>query len=150
MQRAPDKKAPRAWWGLLVVALPPGLLIALLLIITTTASPAATEREIQQRICAGLELEHTVPDGGRVDCLSATYAIEIDWSPKWAEALGQSLYYAVETDKLPAVILICREKISVCFGHLRRILHTVTRWRLPVKVLMLNLHEIPAEEGVIK
>ena len=42
----------------------------------------------------------------RVDCLSKDYAIEFDFAKKWAESIGQSLYYAKMTGKKPAVVLI--------------------------------------------
>ena len=42
----------------------------------------------------------------RVDCLTKDYAIEFDFAKKWAESIGQSLYYSKMTGKLPAVVLI--------------------------------------------
>ncbi len=45
-------------------------------------------------------------DLSRVDCLSKDYAIEFDFAKKWAESIGQSLYYAKLTNKNPAIVLI--------------------------------------------
>ena len=45
-------------------------------------------------------------DMTRVDCLSKDYAIEFDFAKKWAESIGQSLYYSKITGKPPAVVLI--------------------------------------------
>lgn len=45
-------------------------------------------------------------DMTRVDCLTKDYAIEFDFAKKWAESIGQSLYYAEITHKKPAVVLI--------------------------------------------
>ena len=45
-------------------------------------------------------------DNTRVDCLTKDYAIEFDFAHKWAESIGQSLYYAKMTGKKPAVVLI--------------------------------------------
>ena len=42
----------------------------------------------------------------RVDCLAKDYAIEFDFAKKWAEAVGQSLYYSKMTGKAPAIALI--------------------------------------------
>lgn len=50
--------------------------------------------------------EYRLDDGTRVDCLTDEYAIEFDFAPKWAESVGQSLYYAERTGKLPGVVLI--------------------------------------------
>lgn len=45
-------------------------------------------------------------DMTRVDCLAKDYAIEFDFAKKWAESIGQSLYYSKMTGKQPAVALI--------------------------------------------
>ena len=45
-------------------------------------------------------------DMTRVDCLAKDYAIEFDFAKKWAEAVGQSLYYSKMTGKKPAIALI--------------------------------------------
>ena len=45
-------------------------------------------------------------DRTRVDCMTKEYAIEFDFAKKWAESIGQSLYYAKMTGKKPAVVLI--------------------------------------------
>ena len=45
-------------------------------------------------------------DMTRVDCLTKDYAIEFDFAKKWAESIGQSLYYSKLTGKSPAVVLI--------------------------------------------
>ena len=45
-------------------------------------------------------------DMTRVDCLAKDYAIEFDFAKKWAESIGQSLYYSKMTGKKPAVDLI--------------------------------------------
>jgi hypothetical protein len=70
-------------------------------------APRRNEDSWQHRYCVGMKLEQTVPYGGRVDCLSTEFAIEVDWAEHWAEALGQSLYYAGATGRKPAIILIC-------------------------------------------
>lgn len=50
--------------------------------------------------------EFVLWDNTRVDCLTKDYAIEFDFAKKWAESIGQSLYYAKMTGKKPAVTLI--------------------------------------------
>ena len=45
-------------------------------------------------------------DMTRVDCLTKDYAIEFDFGKKWAESVGQALYYSKMTGKAPAVVLI--------------------------------------------
>ena len=50
--------------------------------------------------------EYELPDLTRVDCLTPKYAVEFDFGNKWAESIGQSLYYGLMTDRTPAVVLI--------------------------------------------
>ena len=45
-------------------------------------------------------------DMTRVDCLAKDYAVEFNFAKKWAESIGQSLYYSKMTGKKPAVALI--------------------------------------------
>ena len=52
------------------------------------------------------QVEVVLGDQSRVDILMEHYAVEIDWAPKWAESIGQSLYYALRTSRKPAVILL--------------------------------------------
>ena len=51
-------------------------------------------------------MEYKLSDKTRVDCVTKNYAVEFDFAPKWAEAIGQSLYYGIMTNKKPAVVLI--------------------------------------------
>lgn len=69
------------------------------------------EREYQECWCmqVGGEAEYVLGDGCRVDCLTDEYAVEVDFADKWAEAVGQSLYYAYQTGRKPGVLLIMEE-----------------------------------------
>ncbi|MEN4046975.1 hypothetical protein MLC52_09965 [Sulfurimonas sp. NW15] len=71
------------------------------------------ERYYQTKLCKKMDgiMEYTLKDRTRVDCLTPEYAIEVDFAKKWAESIGQSLYYAKMTGKKPAVgFIINREK----------------------------------------
>ena len=50
--------------------------------------------------------EVILPDKTRVDCLTDTHAIEFDFAHKWAESIGQALYYAQATNKKAGIVLI--------------------------------------------
>ena len=54
---------------------------------------------------AGIE-EYENKDKTRVDCLTATHAVEFDFANKWAESLGQAMHYGYMTGKKPKVVLI--------------------------------------------
>ena len=58
----------------------------------------------------GGELEHPTFDRSRVDIITDKYAYEVDWADKWAEAVGQSLYYAAATEREPAIILLIKDR----------------------------------------
>lgn len=45
-------------------------------------------------------------DGGRIDVLTDTYAIEVEWQHKWHEGLGQALHYADQTGKQGMLALV--------------------------------------------
>lgn len=53
--------------------------------------------------------EVRLSDDSRVDLINDRYAIEVDWSPKWAEAIGQSIHYSLLSGKDPAVLLLVKD-----------------------------------------
>lgn len=52
--------------------------------------------------------EHRLPDGSRVDILTDAEAIEVEWSDKWPEAIGQAIFYGLATGRSPSVYLLLR------------------------------------------
>lgn len=66
------------------------------------------EKYYQTKMCNALggKMEVVLEDRARIDCLTSEYAIEVDFAEKWAEGIGQSLYYAEMSGKKPAVGLI--------------------------------------------
>ena len=65
------------------------------------------EGDYVKMYCKGY-IEYMLPDRTRVDCLTDEYAIEYDWAKKWAESIGQALYYSKMTGKKPAVAIIIK------------------------------------------
>ncbi len=49
-------------------------------------------------------------DGGRIDLLLENYAFEIEWAYNWKEAIGQSLWYGLNTNRKPGIILIMSDR----------------------------------------
>ena len=84
------------------------MVATLLTVSTATAKHAHPERWYQERWCAahGGRSEVVLPDRTRCDCLLKTHAIEHDFGPKWAESIGQALYYSIQTGKRAGVVLI--------------------------------------------
>jgi hypothetical protein len=90
------------------------LSVALLLILMVMEADAARlnhEKYYQQIWCDqhGGVTEYRLEDGTRVDCLLPDYAIEFDFASKWAESIGQALYYGLMTDRQPGVVLILEQ-----------------------------------------
>lgn len=77
------------------------------------------EKWYQNEFCNG-QKEVILPDKTRVDCLTIDYAIEFDFAEKWAECVGQALFYAEKTNKTPACFLII-ENPEKDLKHLKRL-----------------------------
>jgi len=97
------------------------------------SSAVAQERKYQERYCVGMETEVTMPSGARADCISEEFAIEVDLSNKWAEAIGQSLHYASEKNLKAGIVLVCVDPV-VCNAHAYRLTSTAQKFRLPLTV----------------
>lgn len=84
------------------------LIWPLLIPLSTQAAP---ERHYQDLHCQG-DTEVVLSDRTRVDCLTADgrHAVEYDFGSKWAEAIGQSLGYAFETNRRAGIVLILEDK----------------------------------------
>lgn len=83
-------------------------LLCLLLLCFFAGTLYAGEVEEAARIAKrwNAQTEVVLWDGTRVDILTEDTAYEVDWPHKWAEAVGQSLYYAHLTEKRPGVVLL--------------------------------------------
>lgn len=66
--------------------------------------------------------EYRLSDKTRVDCVTKTYVAEFDFAPKWAEAVGQSLYYSKMTGKKPAIILIIEDEGDFVYFNRAKVL----------------------------
>ncbi len=86
----------------------------------------------QSRITEVLQSDRT-----RCDCLTQTHVIEFECGPKWAESLGQSLYYSIQTGKKAEIVLIL-EKPSE-YKYWRRISTVITYNNLKIDPLQITL-----------
>lgn len=94
------------------------------------------ERWYQEQFCHG-QTEVKLEDGTRVDCLTDHYAVEFDFAPKWAEAIGQSLHYADITKKKPAIVLIIEQKQHI--KHMLKIANLCNKLRIRL-FFILNIY----------
>lgn len=114
------------------------LLIPLLFIGCSTTTKKYNEHYYQTKLCNELDgkMEFVLKDRTHVDCLTDEYAIEVDFARKWAEGIGQSLFYADMTGRKPSVALIVGEDDS---RYLKR-LYRVTN-KLKIEVLIIKKEE---------
>ena len=91
------------------------------------------EKYYQTQLCNELDgvMEQSLLDRTRVDCLTDEYAIEVDFAKKWAESVGQSLYYAAMTEKKPAVGFIMNDN-KKDGRHLKRLEVLAKRYHIKI------------------
>jgi hypothetical protein len=110
---------------------------SLLILVVLTGFSFRLEKDYQRawaRDNAGV-CEVRTADGARVDIVTDTYAVEVDFAKKWAESLGQCLLYSACTGKKPAVLLICGPKDTV---YRNRLLKAIEYHKLPVTVFYVD------------
>lgn len=90
--------------------------MALWVVLAVNATLAmASERDYQEAWCGaqGGEVEVILRDRTRVDCVvdmdGVAYAIEFDFAKKWAESIGQALYYGRMMKREPGIVLIVED-----------------------------------------
>lgn len=83
-------------------------ILILMTILPVQAKRLYSEAEYQKKWCEkkGGVTEYMLNDKTRVDCLLPDLAVEFDFANKWAECIGQALYYGQMTDRQPACVLI--------------------------------------------
>jgi hypothetical protein len=138
------------------------ILAALLAVaVVTTATPAFAilEKELEVRYCAGMNTQFGNPDGTLTDCISATHAIEVDFSARWHNAIGQALHYAlwtkeiaenpetyarwwyqVRTPRRPGIIFACSAdyRQETCANHIIRPLRIAEEYGIPLTIWWCN------------
>ncbi len=117
------------------------ILILVFILLTPDLSSGKTihlEKVYQEFWChrKGGRTEVTLSDRTRVDCLTKTYAVEVDFARKWAEALGQALYYGAKSGKKPGILIIIEKTSEVRF--LKRLYFAIEEYHLPIQVWVIK------------
>lgn len=120
------------------------ILIFLLLITPVTAlgKTIHLEKVYQKSWCGeiGGQTEVVLSDRTRVDCLTDTYAVEVDFARKWAEAIGQALFYSGKTGKKPGILIIVEENQQR--RYLKRLNLTIKKFDLPIRVWVMGPNDL--------
>ena len=84
------------------------LILFSLILLPVQAKRLNQEAKYQYAWCNqhGGHVEYELEDLTRVDCLLEEKAVEFDFANKWAECIGQSLYYGIKTNRKPVCALI--------------------------------------------
>ena len=82
------------------------------------------------------KVDYSLPDRTRVDCLTETHSVEVDFARKWAEAIGQSLHYSSMTGKRAGILLILRTPNDDRL--LNRMESVIQHFDLPIDVFILR------------
>jgi len=120
------------------------VLLFLFMAIPAVAAHQYLEKGYQAAWCSargGIQ-EYRLDDGARVDCLLPEYAVEFDFGYKWAECVGQAIYYGQKTTRTPACVLIIEDaKKDVVFVERLRI----TATKAGVKWWTIDKNELETE-----
>ncbi len=108
--------------------------LAILLLLSSNTL-AVSEADWVNATCEGI-IEYRLNDKTRVDCLTQTHAIEYDWQHKWAEAIGQSLHYALKTGKQAGIRLICKD--ANCQKYANRIIAIAKHNKLKINIQLIK------------
>ena len=116
---------------------------AFILIFFLSLSSNALEKEkyYSEMYCEELfgKVNYTLEDKSKVDCLTDTHAYEVDWADgmKVYEAIGQSLYYASQTNKKPGIIFLIRRNNSE--KHIRKVKEVINFFELDINLIIKDL-----------
>ena len=116
---------------------------AFILIFFLSLSSTALEKEkyYSEMYCEELsgKVNYNLADKSKVDCLTDTHAYEVDWADgmKVYEAIGQSLYYASQTNKKPGIILLIRKNNSE--KHIRKVKEVINFFELDINLIIKDL-----------
>lgn len=86
-------------------------------------------------------MEYRLNDKTRVDCLTDTLAVEFDFANKWAECIGQALYYGRQTNRQPACVLIM-ERGEKDMKYLKRLRRAVYKKRVNMRTFTIKPEHI--------
>ena len=86
--------------------------ITFFIILTPLSLLCGDEKEEVRRLAPkyNAEIEVRQWDATRIDMVTETHAIEVDWAPKHYQAIGQALYYATVSGKKPGIILLVKSQ----------------------------------------
>jgi hypothetical protein len=80
--------------------------------------------------------EVVLNDLAKVDIVTDTFVIEVEFADRWSEGVGQSLYYAYKLNKKPGVLLIVEGLKDD--AYVKRLMTVAIKYDITVWVLNYN------------
>jgi hypothetical protein len=114
------------------------IILALLLISAICYSQKQLEKYYQNGFAIIMKgkTEVVLPDQARVDIVTDTFAIEVDFAHKWAESAGQAIYYSIELNKKAGVLLLVDGRKDE--RYIKRLMEVAERCNITVWLMDTN------------
>jgi hypothetical protein len=114
------------------------LLITALIPTITLATSYVPEKHYRERWCSdhGGQVDVLLADGCHCECLTETHAVEFEFAPVWASAVGKALCAAVQTGKKAGVVLILKSKADLKYWL--QLNSTIKDFNLPIDTWMIE------------
>ena len=105
------------------------------LLILFISSAFANEADNVKYYCKQIkgDIEYRLADKTRVDCLTKDTAYEFDFAKKFYEAIGQSLYYSIKTNKKAGIYLIIKDFND--FKYINRAIKVCTKYKIELSIV---------------
>ena len=86
------------------------------------------------------QAEARLASDNRVDCLTETHAIEVEWAKKFRQGIGQSLDYAQETGRRAGIVLLLRNEAD--YRHWIRMNTVIDYHQLAIDTWIMRVDEV--------
>lgn len=116
-----------------------GILIVGMSVLHAEKRDEAYYQNVAAEACGG-ETEVHMPDGSRCDIVTEDFAIEVDFSRKFKEAVGQSLNYAFQSNKRAGIVLIIDEPTDSL-----KLMSLIEHFDLPITVWTIDTETLKFE-----
>lgn len=95
------------------------------------------ERDYQTYFCNQKlgQLEVTLSDSSRADCVFDEQIMEVDYDFRWQESIGQVLLYATLSNKNPSILLISNDLTTT--KYINRLIKAISSIKITNKIFRL-------------
>lgn len=114
------------------------IIFSLLIFACPAVAHEHPEKWYQDQWCQKNEGQQEVvlPDKTRADCITSTHAVEVEFAKKWAESIGQSLFYSLQTEKRGGIVLILESENDRRYWY--RLNSVIKQFNLPIDAWALG------------